>query len=126
MASSARDPKRVVRIENVTIPSNKHVRIALTAIYGIGINRATELCESVEVSPHQRISSLSDEDIERLRDAVKNADFIVEGNLRREVATNIKRLKDIRSYRGARHKQGLPVRGQKTKTNARTRKKRKS
>lgn len=126
MSTTARDSKRVVRIENVTIPSHKHACIGLTAIYGVGKKRATLLCEQAGVSPNEKISSLSDEDIENLRTLIKESDFEVEGNLRRRIAMNIKRLKDIRCYRGLRHRSGLPCRGQNTKNNARTRKKRKS
>lgn len=126
MSITARDSRRVVRIENVTIPSEKHACVAITAIYGVGRNRATLLCEQAGVSPNEKISSLSDEDIEKLRTLIKESDFDVEGNLRRRIAMNIKRLKDIRCYRGSRHRSGLPCRGQNTKNNARTRKKRKS
>lgn len=110
----------VVRIASVNIPERKHARIALTAIYGIGPTRAIEICEGAGVKPDAVISSLSEAEIEAIRREV--AKFVIEGDLRREVSMNIKRLMDLSCYRGLRHRRGLPVRGQRTKTNARTRK----
>jgi small subunit ribosomal protein S13 len=110
------------RISGVNIPPNKHICIALTAIYGIGRTLADKICKAAEVEGHRKAKDLSEEDVERIRECIAKAQYIVEGDLRREVATNIKRLKDIGCYRGVRHRRGLPVRGQRTKTNARTRK----
>ncbi len=110
----------MVRIAGINIPVQKHVSIALTAIYGIGRPRALKICELAKVNPHSKVSSLSEAEVEALRTQV--AKFTVEGDLRREVAMNIKRLVDLGCYRGIRHRRGLPVRGQRTRTNARTRK----
>ncbi len=110
------------RISGVNIPPNKHICIALTAIYGIGRTLADKICKAAEVEGHRKAKDLSEDDVERIRECIAKAQYIVEGDLRREVATNIKRLKDIGCYRGVRHRRGLPVRGQRTKTNARTRK----
>jgi len=110
----------MARIAGINVPDNKHVVIALTSIYGIGRPRAKLICENAKISPAVRVSTLSDEDLERVRVAV--AAFKVEGDLRREVSMSIKRLTDLGTYRGMRHRKGLPVRGQRTKTNARTRK----
>ncbi len=110
------------RISGVNIPPNKHIRIALTAIYGIGNTLADKICKAAEVEGHRKAKDLSEEEVERIRESIAKAQYVVEGDLRREVATNIKRLKDIGCYRGIRHRRGLPVRGQRTKTNARTRK----
>jgi small subunit ribosomal protein S13 len=113
------------RIAGVNIPPQKHVAIGLTAVYGIGRNRALTLCELAQVDPKKKVKDLSAGELESLRGEI--AKIKVEGDLRREVALNIKRLIELGSYRGMRHKRGLPVRGQRTKTNARTRKgKRKS
>ena len=115
----------MARIAGINIPVQKHAVIALTAIYGIGPARAAQICEGAGVNKSTKIKDLNDTSIEALRTEV--AKFIVEGDLRREVAMNIKRLMDMGCYRGLRHRRGLPVRGQRTKTNARTRKgKRKS
>lgn len=110
----------MARIAGVNIPNHKHAEIALTAVYGIGRTRARKICEAAGVSPSTKIKDLDDAAIDKLRDGVQS--FTVEGDLRREVTMNIKRLMDVGSYRGQRHRRGLPVRGQRTRTNARTRK----
>lgn len=110
----------MARIAGINIPDHKHTVIALTSIYGIGKTRSRHICEDAGVAENVKISQLSEEKIEMLRDAV--AKFVVEGDLRREVTLSIKRLMDLGTYRGVRHRRGLPVRGQRTKTNARTRK----
>lgn len=110
----------MARIAGVNIPNHKHAVIALTAIYGIGRSRARLICEQAGVNPSAKIKDLSEEEIDRLREGVGK--FKVEGDLRREVTMNIKRLMDLGCYRGVRHRRGLPVRGQRTRTNARTRK----
>ena len=110
----------MARIAGINIPVNKHTAIALTAIYGIGRSRAADICTEASVAPDAKISALSENDIERIREQV--AKFLVEGDLRREVSMNIKSLMDLGCYRGIRHRRGLPLRGQRTKTNARTRK----
>jgi small subunit ribosomal protein S13 len=110
----------MARIAGINIPVNKHAVIALQAIYGIGSTRAKQICEASGVKPDVIIKSLSEGEIETLRTEV--AKFTVEGDLRREVSMNIKRLMDLGCYRGIRHRRGLPLRGQRTKTNARTRK----
>jgi small subunit ribosomal protein S13 len=110
----------MARIAGVNIPDNKHVEISLTGLYGIGRNRAKEICDKAKISYSTKISELSDDQLEQIHVIVK--DYTIEGDLRREVSTNIKRLVDLGCYRGIMHRRGLPVRGQKTKTNARTRK----
>ena len=110
----------MARIAGVNIPNNKHTEIALTAIYGIGRNTAQKICAAAGVLPNAKIKDLNDADVEKLRDEVGK--FKVEGDLRREVSMNIKRLMDLGCYRGVRHRRGLPVRGQNTRSNARTRK----
>ena len=110
----------MARISGVTIPSEKQVHIALTYVYGIGPKTANDILEKAKVEPTVRVKDLTDAEISRIQDII-NADLIVEGELQRIVTTNIKRLKDIGSYRGLRHKQNLPSRGQRTRTNARTR-----
>jgi small subunit ribosomal protein S13 len=110
----------MARIAGVNIPDNKHTVIALTYIYGIGNTRAKQICASANIAENTRIAALSEDQLESLRAAV--ARFTVEGDLRREVNMSIKRLMDLGCYRGLRHRRGLPVRGQRTKTNARTRK----
>lgn len=110
----------MARIAGVNIPNNKHTEIALTAIFGIGRNTAQKICAAAGVLATAKIKDLNDADVEKLRDEV--AKVKVEGDLRREVSMNIKRLMDLNCYRGVRHRRGLPVRGQRTKTNARTRK----
>jgi small subunit ribosomal protein S13 len=111
----------MARIAGVDLPRDKRVEIALTYIYGIGTTRARALLAQTGVGPDTRVRDLTEEDTVRLRDALENQ-YRVEGDLRREVAANIKRLIEIGSYRGLRHRRGLPVRGQRTSTNARTRK----
>ena len=110
----------VARIAGVNVPEKKHARIALTHIYGIGPTRSAAICAAASVDPARRIADLTDEELERIRNEV--AQYTIEGDLRREVSMNIKRMMDIGSRRGIRHRKGLPVRGQRTKTNARTRK----
>jgi small subunit ribosomal protein S13 len=110
----------MARIAGVNIPNQQHAEIALTAIYGIGRSRAKQICAAANVAATTKIKDLSETDMDRLRDQVTR--FTVEGDLRREVSMNIKRLTDLGSYRGARHRKGLPVHGQRTRTNARTRK----
>ncbi len=110
----------MARIAGINVPDHKHAVIALTAIYGIGRTRAKEICAAVGVEPSTKISALDESVIEQIRTAV--ATLTVEGDLRREVSMNIKRLMDLGAYRGIRHRRGLPLRGQRTKTNARTRK----
>ncbi|CAI8908412.1 30S ribosomal protein S13 [Methylocaldum szegediense] len=110
----------MARIAGVNIPDHKHLVISLTAIYGIGRSRAALICQNAGVNPAAKVRELADSDIERIREEV--AKFVVEGDLRRETAMNIKRLMDLGCYRGLRHRRGLPVRGQRTRTNARTRK----
>ena len=110
----------MARIVGVDIPNDKPVAYSLTYIYGIGISTAKKICEAVQVDPTARVKDLSEEDLSKIR--VEVANYRVEGDLRREVALNIKRLTEIGCYRGVRHKKGLPVNGQRTKTNARTRK----
>ena len=110
----------MARIEGVDLPRNKRVEIGLTYIYGIGRSTAQKILETTGIDFNTKIKDLTEAEISRLREAIDN--YQVEGDLRREVRANIKRLKDIGSYRSLRHRRGLPVRGQRTKTNARTRK----
>ncbi len=110
----------MARIAGVNIPTHKHTVIALTAIYGIGRTRARTICEATGIDPTAPVKDLSEPELEKLRAAV--GQFEVEGDLRRDVSMNIKRLMDLGCYRGLRHRRGLPVRGQRTRTNARTRK----
>ena len=110
----------MARIAGVNIPNHKHAEIALTAIYGIGRSRAQRICDAAGVARTVKIKDLTESDMERLREQV--GQFLVEGDLRREVTMNIKRLMDLGCYRGVRHRRGLPLRGQRTRTNARTRK----
>jgi small subunit ribosomal protein S13 len=110
----------MARIGGVNIPNHQHAEIALTAIYGIGRSRARAICTAAGVKVSNKIKDLSDNDMDKLREQV--AKFAVEGDLRREVSMNIKRLIDLGTWRGKRHRAGLPVRGQRTRTNARTRK----
>ncbi len=111
----------MARIAGVNIPTNKRVLIALQYIHGIGQAKAKEIVERVGIEPQRRVNELSDNEVLQIREAI-DRDYIVEGDLRREVAMNIKRLMDLGCYRGLRHRRGLPVRGQRTHTNARTRK----
>lgn len=108
-----------VRIAGVNLP-NKHARIALRAIFGIGPTRALEICQTAGVNPAMKIEEISDAEVEKLRAQVDT--FMIEGDLRREISTNIKRKMDLGCYQGVRHRRGLPVRGQNTKNNSRTRK----
>ena len=111
----------MARIAGVNIPTQKRVEIALRYIHGIGAAKAKEIMEKVGISPERRVSDLAEAEVIQIREAI-DRDYLVEGDLRREVAMNIKRLMDLGSYRGLRHRKGLPVRGQRTHTNARTRK----
>ena len=110
----------MARIAGINIPNHQHTAIALTAIYGIGRSRARLICDTVGVKHSAKIKDLSDAEMDKIREQVTK--FTVEGDLRRETSMNIKRLMDLGCYRGVRHKKGLPVRGQRTRTNARTRK----
>ncbi|MGA3038894.1 MAG: 30S ribosomal protein S13 [Vulcanimicrobiaceae bacterium] len=112
----------MARIEGVDLPRDKRVEIGLTYIYGIGLPTAKRILKSAGVSPDTRIKDLTEADERKLRDEIESLGIKVEGDLRRDLSANIKRLADIGSYRGLRHRRGLPVRGQRTKTNARTRK----
>ncbi|UOM35588.1 30S ribosomal protein S13 [Acuticoccus sp. I52.16.1] len=111
----------MARIAGVNIPTNKRVVIALQYIHGIGPSMAKEITEKVSIAPERRVNELSDAEVLMVREVI-DRDYIVEGDLRRETAMNIKRLMDLGCYRGLRHRRGLPVRGQRTHTNARTRK----
>ncbi|HEY2110798.1 MAG TPA: 30S ribosomal protein S13 [Dongiaceae bacterium] len=111
----------MARIAGVNIPTQKRVLIGLTYIFGIGRTRAREICEKLAIPSERRVSQLTDAEVLRIRELI-DREFRVEGDLRREVAMNIKRLMDLGCYRGLRHRKGLPVRGQRTHTNARTRK----
>ena len=111
----------MARISGVDLPREKRVEIGLTYIYGIGLSSAKRILAEANVDPDTRVRGLTDDEVKRIS-AVINDTQVVEGDLRREIALNIKRLKEIGCYRGKRHRQGLPCRGQKTKTNARTRK----
>lgn len=110
----------MARIAGINIPVHKHVEIALTSIYGIGRTRSQNICDAASVARTVKVKDLTDTEVESLRSEVSK--FIVEGDLRRTVTMNIKRLMDLGAYRGLRHRRGLPVNGQRTKTNARTRK----
>jgi small subunit ribosomal protein S13 len=110
----------MARIAGINVPVQKHTVIALTSIYGIGNTRAQKVCAASGVAPDAKIRDLTEQEVESLRSEV--AKFTVEGDLRREVSMDIKRLRDLGCYRGIRHRRGLPLRGQRTKTNARTRK----
>jgi small subunit ribosomal protein S13 len=110
----------MARIAGVNVPANKHTVIALQAIYGIGATRARKICEAAKIAPETQIKTLTEGELDQLRAEIGK--FVVEGDLRREVSMSIKRLMDMGCYRGQRHRRGLPVRGQRTRTNARTRK----
>ncbi len=110
----------MARIAGVNIPNHQHAVIALQSIYGIGATRARAICQAANISPSTKIKDLSDAEMDKLRESVGR--FTVEGDLRREMTMSIKRLMDLGCYRGVRHRRGLPVRGQRTRTNARTRK----
>ena len=111
----------MARIAGVNIPTSKRVVVALTYIFGIGDTKAKEICQKAEVGHGNRVSELAEAEVTRIREVIDN-EYRVEGDLRRDVAMNIKRLMDLGCYRGLRHRRGLPVRGQRTHTNARTRK----
>ena len=111
----------MARISGVDLPREKRVEIGLTYVYGIGRVSATKILEAAKVNPDTRVRDLTDDEVKRISEVI-DADYMVEGDLRREIAMNIKRLQEIGCYRGIRHRKGLPVRGKKTKTNARTRK----
>jgi len=110
----------MARIAGVNIPDHKHIVISLEYVFGIGATRAKAICANTGIAPHTKTSALSNEELDAVRTEVGK--FTVEGDLRRQVSLDIKRLKDLGCYRGVRHRKGLPLRGQKTKTNARTRK----
>jgi small subunit ribosomal protein S13 len=110
----------MARIAGINIPPHQHAEIGLTAIFGIGRSTARKICEACEMPYNKKVKDFTDGDLERIRDAI--ARYTIEGDLRRETTMNIKRLMDIGCYRGFRHRRGLPVRGQRTRTNARTRK----
>ena len=112
----------MARIAGVDLPREKRVEIGLTYIYGIGRTSATKILEAANINPDTRVRDLTDEEVEKIRVVIEDKGILVEGDLRRDIAMNIKRLQEIGCYRGIRHRKGLPVRGQKTKTNARTRK----
>jgi small subunit ribosomal protein S13 len=110
----------MIRVSGVILPPNKHINIALRAIFGVGRTRALQICKAIGVDPAEKVSALTSEVTTALQKAMET--YEIEGDLRRRIAINIKRLRDIKCYRGMRHRRGLPVRGQRTKTNARTRK----
>ena len=110
----------MARIAGINIPGHKHVELALTSIYGVGRSRSRLICKNADVATSTKAKDLTEADIQRIRDEVGK--HVLEGDLRREMAMNIKRLMDLGMYRGIRHRRGLPVRGQRTQTNARTRK----
>ena len=111
----------MARIAGVNLPTNKRVVVALQYIHGIGQTKAQEIMDKVRIAPERRVSQLTDQEVLQIREVIDH-DYVVEGDLRREVAMNVKRLMDLGCYRGLRHRRGLPVRGQRTHTNARTRK----
>ena len=111
----------MARISGVNIPSGKRVQVALTYIFGIGNTRAKKICEDAKLDPSKRVNALTEQELTTIRDLIDKS-YIVEGDLRRDNAVNLKRLVDLGCYRGLRHRKGLPVRGQRTHTNARTRK----
>lgn len=110
----------MARIAGINIPSQKHIEIALTSIYGVGRSRAREVCARAGVAGAKKVKDLTEAEVQQIRNEV--AKYVLEGDLRRQVAMNVKRLMDLGMYRGLRHRRGLPVRGQRTRTNARTRK----
>ncbi len=111
----------MARISGINIPSGKRIEIALTYIFGIGSTRAKSICREAKLDPSKRVNSLTEQELSTIRDLI-DKDYVVEGDLRRDNAVNLKRLVDLGCYRGLRHRKGLPVRGQRTHTNARTRK----
>jgi small subunit ribosomal protein S13 len=119
--SRQQETEAVARIAGVNIPTNKRVIVALQYIHGIGPQKANEIMDKVGIPENRRVNQLSDQEVLQIREVI-DRDYMVEGDLRREVAMNIKRLMDLGCYRGLRHRRGLPVRGQRTHTNARTRK----
>ncbi|MDQ6952218.1 MAG: 30S ribosomal protein S13 [Mariprofundaceae bacterium] len=112
----------MARISGVNIPTQKRVEISLTYIFGIGLSSAKQILAEAKIDPNIRVKDLTDSEVDSIRNIINTDNFTVEGDLRREVSMNIKRLTDLGCYRGLRHRHGLPLRGQKTKTNARTRK----
>ena len=112
---------KLARISGINIPSGKRIEIALTYIFGIGATRAKSICRDAKLDPSKRVNSLTEQELSIIRDLI-DKDYVVEGDLRRDNAVNLKRLVDLGCYRGLRHRKGLPVRGQRTHTNARTRK----
>ena len=110
----------MARIAGVNLPDNKHIVIALTGVFGIGPTTSMKICNETKIEPSRKLKDLSEDELDSLRTVISN--YLVEGDLRREISVNIKRLTDLNCYRGVRHKRGLPVRGQRTRTNARTRK----
>ncbi len=110
----------MARIAGINIPNQKHIWVALTSIYGIGDTRARKICATTGILPTAKVKDLTEAEVDKIRGEV--AKFTVEGDLRRQISMNVKRLMDLGTYRGMRHRRGLPVRGQRTKTNARTRK----
>jgi small subunit ribosomal protein S13 len=121
LSATGFEERNVARIAGVNIPTQKRVIIALQYIHGIGPKFATEICEKVKIPAARRVNQLTDAEVLQIREAI-DRDYTVEGDLRREVSMNVKRLMDLGCYRGLRHRKGLPVRGQRTHTNARTRK----
>ena len=111
----------MARISGVNIPSGKRIEVALTYVYGIGATRAKQICKDASLDANKRVNSLTEDELSKIRDIVEKK-YTVEGDLRREVSLNIKRLRDLGTYRGTRHRKKLPVRGQRTRCNARTRK----
>ena len=111
----------MARISGVNIPSGKRIQVALTYIFGIGNTRAKKICEDAKLDPSKRVNALTEQELTTIRDLIDKS-YVVEGDLRRDNAVNLKRLVDLGCYRGLRHRKGLPVRGQRTHTNARTRK----
>lgn len=111
----------MARIAGADIPDDKKVEISLTYIYGIGPTSAKQILQSTEIDPNTRVRDLAEHEVARLRETIESG-YVIEGDLRREIAMNIKRLMDIGSYRGLRHRRGLPIRGQRSRTNSRTRK----
>ena len=110
----------MARIAGINIPTNKHIVIGLQSIFGIGETRSKQICQTLKLDPSTKVSDLTEDQLDSIRTTISQ--FEVEGDLRREIAMNIKRLRDLGCYRGIRHRKGLPLRGQRTKTNARTRK----
>ena len=113
----------MIRVAGVILPNKKHIKIALLSIFGIGLTRAMEICQKIGIDPATKVSDLTEQAVKSIQQIV--SEFQVEGDLRRKVAMDLKRLKDIKCYRGIRHRRRLPVRGQRTRTNARTAKGRK-